>query len=204
MEVEETEVKESKPRIPLYLAIGLVLVAVLAGAAFLAGRLMNHANAGPAGPQVFAGPDGSQVMAMELKMEAAPELPQTSPEASGVFTRREDKSIYIGTFTGSEGGVAFSASAGGDVTTHTLSIPYDGPVLEVVVTQETTLYRDTTQLDAEQLSSETVQQTVGPGNLDDLSSDSMLTVWGRRIGDRIIADVLLYTQPLMIQAPKKK
>jgi hypothetical protein len=41
----------------------------------------------------------------------------------------------------------------------------------------------------------TIQQVVEPGTLDEIGDGSMLTVWGKKTGDRIIADVLVYTQP---------
>jgi hypothetical protein len=43
--------------------------------------------------------------------------------------------------------------------------------------------------------SPTIQQVVQPGTLDDLGQDSMITVWGQKTGNRIIADVLVYTLP---------
>jgi hypothetical protein len=37
------------------------------------------------------------------------------------------------------------------------------------------------------------------GTLDDLNTQSFITVWGRRSGDRIIADILFYTNPESIK-----
>ena len=74
-----------------------------------------------------------------------------------------------------------------------------GPKVEVVVTNETMVYRETTQPPSGQ--NETIQQTVAEGTLDDLNSDSMIRVWGRKSGDRIIADVLFYSSPFVIQGP---
>ena len=48
---------------------------------------------------------------------------------------------------------------------------------------------------------ESFQETVGEGTLDDLNSDSMIRVWGRKSGDRIIAEVLLYSNPVNLQKP---
>jgi hypothetical protein len=70
-----------------------------------------------------------------------------------------------------------------------------------VVTQDTRVYRETTQLDPSQPPSGAIQQTVAPGSVDELSGDTMVIVWGRRTGDRVIAEVLMYSQPMIIRAP---
>jgi hypothetical protein len=46
---------------------------------------------------------------------------------------------------------------------------------------------------------QTVQQTVEESTLDHLNSQSMVTVWGRKSGDRIIADVLFYSNPVIFK-----
>jgi hypothetical protein len=82
-----------------------------------------------------------------------------------------------------------------------------GPKVEVVVTNETTVYRETTDLggppDLKSGETETIQQTVEESTLDELNSQSMVSVWGRKSGDRIIADVVFYSNPVMFkrQAP---
>ncbi len=77
----------------------------------------------------------------------------------------------------------------------------DGPKVEVVVTNETVIYRDTTQPGEPPSTAkeQTIQQTVEESTLDDLSSQSMVTVWGRKSGDRIIAEVLFYSNPIMFK-----
>ncbi len=40
-----------------------------------------------------------------------------------------------------------------------------------------------------------VQQKVAPGSLDELSKNSIISAWGERRGDRVIATILLYEQP---------
>jgi hypothetical protein len=71
-------------------------------------------------------------------------------------------------------------------------------VVEVVVTKETRLYRDATEFDPENPSA-ALQQKVEEGNLDDFNSMSMITVWGKKTGDRIVADVIFYSQPMMVK-----
>jgi hypothetical protein len=40
-----------------------------------------------------------------------------------------------------------------------------------------------------------IQQVVEEGTLDEIGENSTITVWGRKTGERLIADVLLYTPP---------
>ncbi len=163
------------------------LTALLATAAFLAGRLMTQRAKGDIGSSVvvLGGPAGAMAgRSMKVDIAPASELPATPPDAAGVFVRREDRSIYIG--TGNHG-----VAGGGGVPT---KLMYDGPVLEVVCTPDTQVYKDVTEF-PESLSSDTrLQQVVEAGSLSEIDEQTSLRVWGERKGDRIVAQVLLYTQ----------
>ena len=77
-----------------------------------------------------------------------------------------------------------------------------GPKVEVVVTSATIIYQDTTDFSqAHPGENTTIQETVGEGTLDDLNSDSMIRVWGRRSGDRVIAEILYYSSPVLMMSP---
>jgi hypothetical protein len=75
-----------------------------------------------------------------------------------------------------------------------------GIKVEVVVTSATRIYKDVTEFPAP-VNGEihNVQQAAAEGTLDDLNTQTFLSVWGRRSGDRIIADVLFYTNPLLMK-----
>ncbi len=77
------------------------------------------------------------------------------------------------------------------------SASHSGPVVEVVVTPQTTVYRDVTmdQYSSQPPAGQKIQQVVVKGSLDEISQYSSLQVWGRKTGDRFIADVLVYAQP---------
>ncbi len=81
-----------------------------------------------------------------------------------------------------------------------VSLSHDGPVVEVVVTTQTIIYKDTTQQQFNGRSPHEgeIQQVVEPGTVDEMAQLSMITVWGRKSGDRYIADVLVYTPPPVI------
>jgi hypothetical protein len=46
-----------------------------------------------------------------------------------------------------------------------------------------------------------VQQQVAAGSLDEIGSNSFVSAWGERRGDRVIAKVLFYSQAMMLKRP---
>lgn len=173
----------------------IVLVILLAAAAFVGGKLLNGGKLqlGPGGGLVFlSGKNGNRSVQFSPNIKPAAELPQTQPDANGIFDHRQDNSIFVGT-----GKVQVSVQAGPNGSVGSAS--HDGPTVEVVVTTKTVVYRDATmdQFNGQALpnGSPTLQQVVKPGTLDELGQGSMLTVWGKKTGDRLIADVLVYTLP---------
>ena len=164
-------------------------VLVVGAAAFLAGRLINSG----VNPLGLLGPadDGISIL-------PAQELPKTPPEVEGLFIERQDNIIII-----QGGGPNVDNPDGVEVgSPEHLS---GGPKAEVVVTGETILYHDTTEPPARRPSGNdprVLQQTVKQGTLDDLAiSQSLVMVWGRMSGHRIIAEVLLYSNPAYLQGP---
>jgi hypothetical protein len=159
----------------------LVVVFLLAGAAFVSGQLLNRKST-TNGPGLFAG--GEQIGEGILP---AKELPQTPAEVFGFFDHRQDKSIFV--VTGQ-----IPKAVNEPVDPKTLA---NGPTVEIVVTSQTTIYRDATskQFNGPPPSGQKPQQVVEPGSLDEIAEYSTITVWGRKTGDRIIADVLVYTPP---------
>lgn len=194
-----TPPSSSSSKTPLLIGLGAVLVAALLAAAFLAGRLFNRTT--PTGPQGLDLPNGAvgfgnggpgdDTFSVELQVTRAAELPQLPPEVTGMFVKREDNRLFLST---GNMGVAIS---GGDVAQSN----GDGPPVEVVVTQDTKVYRENTQLDPGKPPSGPIQQTVAPGSVDELTDNTAVIVWGRRTGDRVIADVLMYSQPMIFRAP---
>ena len=77
-----------------------------------------------------------------------------------------------------------------------------GVKVELIVTGQTLIYKDVTHI-PEAVNGEIhgLQQAADVGTLDDLSPDCFITVWGRRSGDRIIADVFFYSNPKSIKKP---
>ncbi len=169
----------------------IVVLSVLAvgAAAFVAGRMFNRG----VSPLGLFGPadDGISFLPAE-------ELPKTPPEEEGLFIERQDNIIIV------QGGGPGAENPNG-VEVGSPEHLSGGPRTEVVVTNQTMIYHDTTEPPARRPSGNdprVLQQTVEQGTLDDLSdSQSLVMVWGRMSGDRMIAEVLLYSNPAYLQRP---
>jgi len=172
----------------LFVILG-ILILLVGAAAFIGGRMLGVS---PLGLFGLAGEgDGITILPAE-------ELPKTPPEVEGLFVERQDNIIIV-----QGGGPNVENPRGVEVgSPEHLS---GGPKSEVVITTETILYRDTTQPPLRRPSGDdprVLQQTVEEGTLDDLnSSQSLVMVWGRKSGDRIIAEVLVYSNPAYLQKP---
>jgi hypothetical protein len=176
----------------LMIVFGLAVLLVGA-AAFMAGRMLNIGT-GPVG--FFGSPVGNagvNYIAID-DIVPATELPATPAEVTGMFVERKDNTLIVRA-------VSFDPGLGGILNDSPLD-SNSGPKVEVVVTGETTVYRETTDF-GQSIGEDhvSVQQTVEEDTLDHLNSQSMVTVWGRRNGDRVIAEVLLYMNPMMIKKP---
>jgi len=154
-----------------------IVVFMVAAAAFIAGRLLNH-GVNPLG--LFTG-DGISLVTDILPAE---ELPETPPDVEGLFVKRQDNIIFVEGSQPNTGAGGAEAGSGG------------GPRTEIVVTTETVIYHDTTEPPSQRPTRDNnppIQQTVEEGTLDNLSpSQSLVMAWGRKSGDRIIAEVMVY------------
>ena len=197
MEVQETPTPTPrKSALPYVIGIGVVIL--LAAAAFMAVRYFvqpkNVTGNGSGGPSLsLRGPGGGE-QTFKLDIKPAEELPTTQPEESGIFVERKDNSVFIGT-----GEVTLMAKAEPGKEPEVDS-NFTGPKVEIVIAANTVVYKDTTKLDPEDPGAE-VQQTVELSTIDEITEQSSLQVWGRKAGDRIIADVVVFSSPFMMKAP---
>jgi len=162
-----------------------VLIVFAGAAAFIAGKMFNR---GVSPPGSF-GPEGDGISILP-----AEELPETPSEAEGLYVGRQDNIIRLEADPPVGDGVSGSPVGIGG-----------GPQVDVVITTATMLYRDTTQPPSRPASGNdprVLQQTVEAGTLDDLiDSQSLVRVWGHRSGDRVIAEVLVYSNLVYLQKP---
>lgn len=173
---------------------GVIILILLLAAAFMGGRLLTseQETTGPLSGVIQANemadlalhnddsPEGTQMFSMPMP-EAAPELPASPPEATGLFVGRADDTLTIGTgkitaMIGIEPGAAPEFN-------------YEGIAMDVLVTNQTKLYEDVTEYTFGQTAVQ--QELLQLENLDDLQENAILQVWGQRDGDRIIADVII-------------
>jgi hypothetical protein len=173
------------------LAILAVILLLLVGASsFAAGRMMNEGR----NPLALLGLGGNRTLTDILPAE---ELPKTPPDVEGLFVERQDTLISV------QGSGQNQDPDGVEVGS-----PEDlagGTKVEVLVTAETMIYKDTTEIPSERPSSDNnppIQQTVVKGILDDLiGSQAYVMVWGRKSGDRLIADTLVYSYLVPVNEP---
>ena len=204
--VEEIPAPAKKSRRLLWVILGVVLALVLAAAAFLGGRYLQM------GPTALGGGNGGLFLSSngpggqvgreigKNDIIPAPELPKTAADARGIFVRRQNNSFFIGT---GKVQLQVKKEANNPNSTPQAASSYDGPVVEVVVTANTKIYRDDTFQNIKDLSSNgtKIQQKVVPGSLDEIGQNSAINAWGKKTGDRLIADVLLYNNPIIMTAP---
>lgn len=172
-----------------YIILGVVIL-VVGFSAFIAGRMIN----GRIGTVGLGGPNAGRVSISLNDITPAPELPRTEADITGSFVERQDNIIIVQA-------VSFGAGLG-RVSGDSQLDENSGVRVEVVVTGETEVYKDVTQFPSP-VNGEihNAQQAAGPGSLEDLNSQTFITVWGRRSGDRIVADVLFYSNPQSIKKP---
>jgi hypothetical protein len=141
----------------LYIILGISIILVGA-AAFIAGRMLNSG----AGFRsfVFGGPGGTGQVFISLDdVTPAAELPTTTPEITGLFVERNDNTVIVQT-------VSFGAGPGG-IAENAPMEESNGPKVEVVITGETTVYRETTEFSRPVAGEDFfIQQTVEESTLD--------------------------------------
>lgn len=161
-------------------------VLLLGAAAFIGGRLLTQR----VDPFVLGAPFEGDFRSLIV---AASDLPTTPPEVTGPFITLQDNTIIVEMKSLEAKGIASSLPSS--------TRNQRGPQVEVVLTSETMIYRETTD-PSEPLSAknQTIHQTVEPATLDDLDSQSMIMVWGRKSGDRVIAEVLVYSDLVAVKS----
>jgi hypothetical protein len=195
-----------------YIVIGVVIVLLLGGAAFMAGRLLQKSAQTEEVPQGMIGPNGeviapgissssggggesSTMASVSVRMEPAQELPATDPNVRGQLRRVEDNSIFVKDIGGG-GMVVATMGDDGELTIDSPGSEGTDTEIEIVVTQDTQIYREVTEMlaldDGDSDTPATVQQKVEPTTLDDIGDQGLITAWGQKRGDRLIAEVVVY------------
>ena len=148
----------------LYISLGIVIL-LIGTAAFVAGKFLN------------SGPTGQDQVS---RVTPAPEIPTTTPEVSGLLVVRKDNTVILQT-------VSFDPGSGWRLGESTAPMDASsGPKVEVVITKATTIYREDFEFHLD-----SVQQKVAETTLDYIDSEMLITVWGPKDGERVVAEILL-------------
>ncbi|MAG37634.1 MAG: hypothetical protein CL878_15475 [Dehalococcoidia bacterium] len=184
-------------RLTLLTAASVVVLALLVTAVFVGARMLGERTADVAPEHSGSGRvmelqinDGSGPVSARFVTVPALELPDSPAALGGVFVRREDNSIFVG--TGSiELSVAVEVTSTGE-RNPSVALNHDGPVLEAVVTKDTIIYADQTKMPSPRsgkikAGEHQIQQIVKRvDSLDELGKNTELQVWGQRRGDRVV------------------
>lgn len=184
----------------IFMVLGVV---ALVAAAFLAGRLLPGSAAGAAQSLPGMGekppaPTGGEVIVIDngagpvrITFADPSELPDEPAITGGLFKRRQDNSLFLGT-----GSIEVSVeSVNGEVS---VAAHNDGPEVEVVVTGDTLIYEDITERpiigpeEAEKGEMVVLRQVRLVDGLDAIGENMMVRVWGEKRGERVIARVIYY------------
>lgn len=176
-EIATEEEKEKRKRTVI---IVFLLSILIIAAAFTAGRLLgDDLNVAESPENEFIrSEDGNQVMGSGVKLKPDEILPNQPPTTSGRFHHREDNSLFISQFP-MTGEIVYLDSVD------------EWPIVEIVLTKDTLVYMDVTDLSGSFAGGE-VQQEVTQGSIDEIGENSMLIAWGELRGERLVADVIQY------------
>lgn len=156
-------------------------VAALLGVAYVAGRYLTG-EVNPMNMLQFA--NGDRMTSIE--MEGSKDLPQKRALVMGSYTGRADNIIHVKEISVSMvNGVGY---AGGDDANSVLH--------DVLVTKNTQIFKDIT--DYSTAGQGVMQQVVEPSDLEQMGEDAFVQVWGRKSGDRVIADTICFNNIVMM------
>jgi hypothetical protein len=169
-----------RKRTPRFLLAG-VLVIVLIGGVYALGCFL--AGDGSRG-------ESSTIIDMAggvttTQLEAAEELPKIQPTIWGIVDQVHDNSIYV------------TQLPPLDQIAAQMSVDF-GPTEEVVITSKTIIYEVQPYAGS---TNGVIHEVVIPGSVDEIGESHLVTVWGERRGDRIVADVLKYNTHSKIVLP---
>jgi hypothetical protein len=182
----------------IYIIAGLIGIIVLAGGAFFAMRMMNDVQTfggpegGPGGKQMAissSGPGGKS--AFSIQIEPSPDLPTRNEDATGIIKSIDNDNFIV------QGGNRMMVAKAEDGS---INVQSDGPSTEVVITRETKIFRDVTFDTHEPTSGDQkVQQLIEEFPANEIEKNDIASVWGSKRGDRLIAEFILISRPVMLK-----
>lgn len=168
-------------RITKSLRVG-ALALILLGGIYAVGHSLGDRQSEEAAPPIIQMVGGVTT----TQLERAEELPLVDPVLWGIVDHREDNNVYVIQLPPLDqimlqGSVDF------------------GPTIEVVVTNKTTLYAIPPY--DPPVNGAVIVERVEPGSVDEIDTSHLVSVWGEKRGDRIVAEVLSYNTHSKIHLP---
>lgn len=184
----------------IWFLVAIIGVVILGSAAFLGARLLSRQTDSKGNFETIpigGGEDGMAYSVSEssIDIEHADEIPERQADASGLVSQIKDRSLYVQTGEN----FVVSMSENGEVDS---DVENKGPLIEAVVTGDTQIFADTTFDSGVPEEMDNIQQLVEPADFSEIQADTMISVWGSKRGDRLIAEVILFTRPLKLSPPK--
>jgi hypothetical protein len=168
-------------RTPKFLRAGALVVVVI-GAIYAVGRFLGDNQHGDGSPTIIDMAGGATM----TQLERAEELPLIEPVVWGIVDHLDDNSVFV------------TPLPPLDQIMLQGSVDY-GPTIEVVVTSKTTIYAIPPY--DPPVNGAIIVEKVVPGSVDDIEASNLVSVWGEKRGDRIVAEVLSYNNHSKIWLP---
>lgn len=167
---------KKRDRVKWILIFGMLITVM--GGAFTAGRLFRSElpSSQTQNLETMKSVDGS-LSTYGVRLQPDERLPDELPTAAGQFNHRKDNLLFIHQFP-----------ASGMVMLDKMD---EYPLLEILITKDTLIYKDVTDLSDAKNGGE-VQQKIVSSSLEELTKGSSILVWGEQRGERIIAEVVQY------------
>ncbi|MCP5100639.1 MAG: hypothetical protein GY943_34250, partial [Chloroflexi bacterium] len=118
-------------------------------------------------------------------------LPERPSEVGGVLTKQVDNSYFVGT-----GSISVSINVVNGV--ESVATDHSGPEIEVVINRDTIFYQDVTEVEftASESKEQTLhQEIVEVDQPESISDGSSMQVWGEKRGDRVTAEIIVFSPP---------
>jgi hypothetical protein len=130
-----------------------------------------------------------------ITFENPEELPDIDPNMFGVFVAQNGDSLTLG--TGQIEVIIDVEQINDQEPVTTSNASYDGDELDVLLTDSTIFYEDTTvepAIDREEIEAGeiTVPRTLVPGSADAIGEDIFVKVWGSMVDGQLVADIVVY------------
>ena len=142
----------------------------------------------------------SQTVVLNIDTLPAAEVPQTKPDAFGVLLSVDEDGLTIGT-----GSIELDLEVtvlNGQEPDEQIVLSHDGPEVKVVLTPDTVLFREDTEMPGRDIGEAVfqsgrivVQQIVSSvDSIDGLGKNVEVQVWGTEQGGVLVAEVLVYRE----------